>query len=174
MNLESEILKEHSKPQTLKIARWVGTDAKRFAELMELFLRGEYRVTQRAAWIVSQCSEAYPKLIGPWLRPMLKKMREIGVHDAVRRNVVRILQFVEIPRTLMGEVAADCFGFLNDVHTPAAVKAFSMTVLARIAQREPDLKQELELVIRQMLPYGGAAIQARARQVLKELVKIEK
>jgi hypothetical protein len=172
LNLESEILKEHSKRQTLKIARWVGGDGKRFAELMGLFLRGEYRVTQRSAWIVSQCAEAHPKLIGPWLRPMLKKMRSLGVHDAVRRNVVRILQFVEIPRALMGEIAADCFGFLNDVHTPVAVKAFSMTVLARIAQREPSLKQELELVIRRMLPYGGAAIQARGRHVLKTLKRI--
>lgn len=172
MNLESEILKEHSKRQTLKIARWVGSDRKRFAELMELFLRGEHRVTQRAAWIVSHCADAHPKLIDPWLRPMLKKMREPGVHDAVPRNVVHILQFVEIPRALMGEIAADCFGFLNDVHTPIAVKAFSMTVLARIAEREPGLKQELELVIRQLLPYGGGAIQARGKQVLRELNKI--
>ncbi len=172
VNLEAEILKEHSKRNSVRIARWIGGDARRFAQLMELLLRGEYRVTQRAAWIVSTCADSHPDLIGPWLKPMLKKMREPGVHNAVPRNVVRIFQFIEIPRPLMGETASACFAFLNDAQAPIAVKANAMTVLARIAQREPDLRHELELVVRQMVPYGGAAIQARAKQVLKMLERL--
>ncbi len=37
MNLRSEILKEHSKKQTDKIVRYIGTDQKKFDELVELF-----------------------------------------------------------------------------------------------------------------------------------------
>ncbi len=97
MDLESEILKEHSKRQMVRIAKWVGNDRKRFKQLMDLFLHGEFRVTQRAAWIISECYELNPQLVIPWLPAMIKKMQEPGVHDAVRRNVVRLLQFVEIP-----------------------------------------------------------------------------
>ncbi|HXX64670.1 MAG TPA: hypothetical protein VEO56_12815, partial [Bacteroidota bacterium] len=52
---------------------------------------------------------------------------------------------------------------------PVAIKALSLSVIARIARREPELQRELRLVIEQQLPYAGAAIRARARHVLREL-----
>ena len=49
MNLHAAILKEHTKAQTDRIVKYVGNDPKRFAELMQLFLKGEPRVVQRSA-----------------------------------------------------------------------------------------------------------------------------
>lgn len=169
MNLELEILKEHSKHQTEKIARWIGRDEKRFAELMMLFFNGEYRVAQRASWIISHCAEQHPDITIPWLSKMIAKASEENVHDAVKRNVVRILQFVPIPKNLQGKAVNLCFDFLHSIHAPVAVKVFSMTVLANIASKQPALKREITMVIEEMLPYGGAAIRARARKVLKQL-----
>jgi hypothetical protein len=171
MNLEAEILKEHSKRQSVKIAKWVGNDPKRFEELMNLFLRGEYRVTQRSAWIVGHCAENYPELITPWLKAMIAKTREPGVHDAVKRNVVRILQNIDIPTPLLGTIVSLCFDYLTAVDTPIAVKVFSMTVLANVAKRKPDLKRELKITLEHMLPYSRAALCARGRMVLKQLSK---
>jgi hypothetical protein len=131
MNLESEILREHSRVQALRLARWVGSDRQRFRNLMTCFLRGDYRTTQRSAWIVGICAERHPELVGPYLGKMLGRMQEPGVHDAVRRNVIRLLQTAEIPRSLLGTVADICFRYLAAADTPIAVKAFSMTVLAR-------------------------------------------
>jgi hypothetical protein len=42
-----------------------------------------------------------------------------------------------------------------------------MTVLSKIADKQPALKKELELTIQQMLPYTTPAFRARAKQVLK-------
>ena len=50
---------------------------------------------------------------------------------------------------------------------PIAVRTFSITVLARIAQEEPALRKELEIIVRQMLPYATAAFRARAKKILK-------
>lgn len=169
MVLEAEILKEHSKRQAVKISRWIGDDEERFAELMNLFLTGEYRVVQRSAWIVSLCAEHYPPLITPWMTKMVAKASEKNVHDAVKRNVVRVLQFVNIPKKIQGRVANLCFDFLRSIDAPVAVKAFSMTVLANIAADEPDLKREIALTVEAMLPYGGPGIRARAKKVLKQL-----
>jgi hypothetical protein len=44
-----------------------------------------------------------------------------------------------------------------------------MTVLQKISDREPDLKRELKTSIELMLPYGGGAIHARAKRILKKL-----
>jgi hypothetical protein len=169
MDLETEILNEHSKRQAVRIARWIGDDRTRFRELMQLFLHGEYRVTQRSAWIVNICAERNPTLIRPYIKKMIARMQELEVHDAVRRNVVRILQFIDIPPDLLGTVATVCFEYLYSPKAPIAVKAFSMTVLANIAKKEPDLKREIRLAIEYQLPHSSVGTCARARHVLKSL-----
>jgi hypothetical protein len=169
MHLEAEILKEHSKRQTVRIARWIGPDKRRFRQLMELLLHGDYIVTQRAAWILTYCYESHPELITPWLPVLLKKMQEPGVHDAVKRNVVRMLSCIDLPKSLLGSVTSLCFDYLNAVDTPIAVRVHSMSVLQRVAEIEPDLKHELQTAIELMLPYVGPALQARGKIVLKQL-----
>jgi hypothetical protein len=167
MDLESEILGEHSRRQAERIATWVGRDRKRLSRLIQLFLTGEYRVTQRAAWPISICSDRHPAMVRPYLHQLVRRAQDPGVHDAVRRNVVRILQTANIPGDLLGTVATLCFNYLSDAHAPIAVKASSMTVLGQIAQREPDIGRELRLVIEQQLPFGSAGFRARAKRVLK-------
>jgi hypothetical protein len=169
MNLESEILKEHSRRQAERIASWVGSNRKRMNSLMKLFLTGEYRVTQRAAWPISICADRHPAMISSYIPQLVRRMQDPGVHDAVKRNVVRILQTADIPEELLGTVATLCFGYLCGADEPVAVKCFSMTVLGRITQREPDLGRELRLVIEQQLPFGSAGFRARAKQVLSML-----
>lgn len=169
MHLDSEILKEHSKHNTVRIARRIGNDKKRFKQLMDLFLKGEYRVTQRSAWIVSHCADEHPALILPYLNKMIDRMMEPDVHTAVRRNVVRLLQNIEIPPSLAGKVATICFELLASQKEPVAVKCFSMTVLANIAKQEPDLKNEIRLMIEQQMPWGTGGFQSRGKKILREL-----
>jgi hypothetical protein len=169
MDLETEILREHSKRQTVRIARWIGPDKRRFRQLMELLLHGEHVVTQRGAWILSSCYELHPQLVTPWLSALLKKMQEPDVHDALKRNVVRLFACVDIPKPLLGTVTSLCFEYLNSVDAPIAVKVHSMSVLQKVAEKEPDLKRELQTSIELMMPYVGAALRARGRIVIKQL-----
>ena len=169
MDIESEILKEHSRRQADRIVSWIGGDAGRFRRLMDLFLRGEYRITQRSAMAVGICAERNPALVRPYIGRMLTRMEEPGVHVAVRRCVVRLLQDVDIPEGLLGRVAALCFKYLSAGDSPVAVKCFSMTVLARIAEKEPDLGREIRRVIEQQFPYGSGGFRSRAARVLKGL-----
>ena len=168
MNLEAAILKEHSKNNTLRIARWIGNDKQRFRELMDLFLKGEYRVTQRAAWIVRHCADRDHSLVAPYLDKMLDRMLAPDVHVAVKRNAVGILQGIDIPKRLRGKVATICFDFLES-NEPIAVRVLSMSVLANIAKCEPDLNKELRLIIEQRMPWEGPAFHARAKRILKQL-----
>ncbi|MBC8047896.1 MAG: hypothetical protein H7Y00_13950 [Fimbriimonadaceae bacterium] len=169
MNLIEEILKEHSKKQALKIVKWVSNDKKKFHLLMQLFLTNEYRVTQRSAYAISICADKNTALIKPYLRKMLLKTKEPGIHDAVKRNVVRILQFIDIPKNLQGLTATICFDLLASIDEPIAVKCFSMSVLSNLAQKEPDLKNELLLLIEEQLPYAKAGFKSRAKKVIKQL-----
>ncbi|MEP7171276.1 MAG: hypothetical protein ABI855_18050 [Bacteroidota bacterium] len=168
MNLREEILKEHSKKQTMKLVKFIGNDAKKFKMLMNLFFNDEYRVVQRSAWVVNNCAENYPELIKPFIKKMIAYLQK-PVHDAVRRNTVRILQFIDIPKNLTGQVATVCFDLLQSKTEPVAVKIFSMTVLAKICKTEPGMKNELRLLIEQQLPYSTAGFLSRAKKILKQL-----
>lgn len=169
MDLEAAILYEHSRRQVDKIADWIGNDKRRFKELMDLLLHGEYRMTQRSAWVVSACAERHPELITPWLKRMVARSEEPGIHVAVKRNVLGILECAEIPKSLLGHVVSRCFDYLTSEDEAIAVRAYSMMILLRASQSEPDLENELRAAVETMLPHAGPAIRARARMVLKKL-----
>jgi hypothetical protein len=169
MEIEAELLKEHSRRQADRIVSWIGADAKRFKQLMDLFLGGEYRLTQRSAMAVGIFAGRHPAMIAPYLGRMLARMEEPGVHIAVRRCVVRTLREIDIPAGQLGRVATLCFGYLTSGDSPVAVKAFAMTVLARIARTQPDLGRELRLVIEQQMPYGSSGFRSCAARVMREL-----
>ncbi len=168
MNLREEILREHSKAQTLKIVNYIGNDKERFAELMNLFLGNTYRVTQRAAWVVSNCAEAHPELIKPYLKRMLNYLSK-PVHDAVKRNTIRTLQDIAIPKKLQGKATDICFQFLCSNDETIAVKVFSMTVLHNLSKEHPDLKNELRIAIEEQMPYASAGFKSRGKKILKAL-----
>lgn len=171
MRLKEEILKEHSKAHIVYLANKIGPDQEAFDELIALFLGDEYRVTQRAAWVVTHCVEAQPWLIEKHLKPIIENLQN-PVHDAVKRNTIRIIQSMDIPEELLGLSAELCFQFLNSGTEPVAIKAFSMTVLFNIVKKYPDLKDELKMSIEDQLPYGSAGFKSRGRKILKSLEKI--
>jgi hypothetical protein len=167
MNLRKEILKEHSKRQTDKIIRYIGTNQERFDKLVELFLKGEYRVTQRAGWPLSNISIAHPDMIKKHLKKLLLNIKKPNLHNAVVRNTFRLLQFVEIPKSLPGLATDVCFNhYFNDRKQPIAIRVFSMTVLGNLCKEYPELKNELKVSIEDSLPYATAGFKARARKVL--------
>ncbi|WP_205511409.1 hypothetical protein [Longitalea arenae] len=170
MDLLKAIQKEHSKAQCEKIVRYVGGDKTRFAELMQLFLKGDYRVTQRAGWPLSICVEKHPELITPYFKQLLPLLKKPDVHIAVVRNTVRLLQFVAIPKTYHGELMNTCFEFVADPQTAPAVKASALTILENLSVLYPDIKPELKLIIEERWPYESAAFHTRARKILKRMI----
>ena len=103
------------------------------------------------------------------MKAIIRHLKTPGLHDAVKRNTVRILQFITIPRSLQGQAAAICFDLFQNTEEPVAVRVFSMSVLARIAHDQPELKSELKILIEDHLPYASAGFLSRARKVLKQL-----
>jgi hypothetical protein len=156
----------HTKNNTMRVVRYVGSDGKKFAALMEIFFHGEYRMTQRAAWPVSYCVKDQPELIKPYLNKCIDLLAEKQGHVAVRRNVVRLLQYVEIPQRLKGKVYSHCVDLIDDLKEAIAVKAFALTVATKIAKSDPALIRELQLVVKKHLPHTTVAFHKRSLDIL--------
>jgi hypothetical protein len=171
MDIREALLKEHSRRQTLKVAAYAGGDSKRFAKMMKLFLGNEYRITQRASWAVTWCVINDPVLLRPWIGKLIGGLSRKAIHDAVKRNSLRVLCNVDIPERYQGELVEICFCFMKDKDEPIAVKVFAMTILGNICLKQPGLKSEVILTIGEMLPYASPAVKARAKKILRLLQK---
>jgi hypothetical protein len=166
MDIHSALLDVHSKDQAVKISEYIGDDKERFAELAYLFLDGDCRTMQCACWPLSHCVERNPALAYPYLERLVDMLPRKDVHDAVRRNTARMLQYVDIPEPMQGKVYDLCVERVDDPSEPVAVRVFAMAVAARIARDEPDLIGELKLIVEKHMPHTTAAFHSRARKIL--------
>lgn len=172
MDLKEEILKEHSKKQALKIAGWIGNDKKRFSRLLDLFLHAEYRVVQRSAWIISHVTDKYPDIAIANLKLLVNRLYDNNIHVAVKRNVVRVLQKMDIPEHLQAKVMNKCIEYITDPKETVAVRCFSMTVLANLAKEYPEIKNEANEVINICMKNSTPGLRVRARNIQKELAEV--
>jgi len=166
-NLREQILKEHSKAQCTKIVKWVGTSQTRFDALFHLFLNDEYRVAQRSAWPVSYCVMAHPVFIKKHWSKLIKNLQKANLHDAVKRNSVRLLQDIPIPKKYQGQIMDICFRFVASPTEAVAIKAFSLSVLRQLSKQYPEIIPEIKLLIEEQLPHQTAAFKSRAKSFLK-------
>ncbi|MCC6865790.1 MAG: hypothetical protein IT280_06475 [Ignavibacteria bacterium] len=169
MDIRKEVLKEHSKSQTLKIAAWIGNDELRFRQFLQIFLHDEYRVVQRISWVLSSVAEAHPKLVNKSIGKIIKRLDDNDIHNAVKRNIMRVLQFINISPKYYAKVYDKCINYITNPNETIAVRCFAMKVASNIADKFPELKNELAETINFSLKTATAGIKARAKKVLKKL-----
>lgn len=172
MDIKVALLKEHSKTQAQKIAVWAGQSDDNFKELFDVFINGDYRLNQRAAWPLGMMGKKYPERITPYLGKLINNLTKPNLHDAVKRNTIRLLQDIEAPEEYMGTLADVCFDYLANPKEAVAIKVFSMSVLHNITKHYPDMKNELKMLIEGQLDTESAAFRSRGSKILKALDKL--
>lgn len=169
MDLEKEILKTQSRKQADHIIKWVGDDEERFAQLVELFFKGEYRLTQQAAWPMSYCIKNYPVLAKPYFKKFIDQLSSVDTVIAAKRNIVRLLQFTDVPKRYQGRLMDACFQFISSPDEAIAVKAFSLTVLDNLSSSYPEILSEIKSIIDMRWEYETPAFKTRAKKILQRM-----
>ena len=169
MNLILHLLKQkQSKKNRDAIIDTIYDNPNQMDILMDCFFDDSIRLCQHASWPVGIIGEQKPSLITPYLDKMIKAIKA-PKHEAIVRNTFRVLQFVDIPEELEGEVYDKCFQYLDDPKTPVAIRAFSMTVLTNLAIKYPALKEELVAIIELHYPTGSPGFKSRAKREIKRM-----
>ena len=172
MDIKEALLYEHSKTQRDKILKYIGDDAEKFDVLMVLFFGGEHNVSQRAAWVMSYCAEKYPVIIKPYLVKLVQHLDTNKIHDSIKRNTFRLLQYINVPKKAQGQLLHKCYEYILSKDEPPAIKAFAITVAFNICQQEPDLLNELKVIVDDLLEHSNSpAILSRCKQVKRFLKK---
>ncbi len=170
MDIKKRLEEEHSKTATVAIIRYIGTDKKKFKVLLDIFLKDEYRLTQRSAWALGDIGIKNPQLIKPYFSSLLKKLEEPGHHPSIYRNILRIFERAEIPEEHQSKLLDICLFHITDEKAPIAVRAFSITTATKIAKAYEELRQELLLILKDLGNFPQPpAISVRLKLALKEL-----
>ena len=172
MDLREEALREHSKRQVKKMAAWIGNNEDRFRQFLLLFLYDEYRVVQRISWVLSEIAESHPKLVEKNMGRIIKRLDDPDIHTAAKRNVIRVLQFLNIPKKYHARVFDHCLKFMGDPKKTIAVRVFSMTVAAKIAELYPELAKEVIECINVSMKSSSAGLCSRSKKELSKLKKL--
>jgi len=167
MELRDQLLKEHSRSNCDKIVRWIGNNQQRFDALFRLFLSDEYRVVQHAAWPLSYAVIDHPGLIKKHFNRLISNLSKPGIHDAVKRNTMRLLQDIDLPEKYHGVIMDTCFRYIAVPGEAAAVKAFSLTVLEKLSVSYPEIIPEIKLLVEECYEREKPSFKSRAKKFLK-------
>ncbi len=175
MNIYQQLETSHSKENSLKIVSYIGNDKIRFKELMDCFFLGakDYRVPQRAAHVVSLSFDKNPGLIYPYIPKLIQSLQKPDLKGALKRNILRVLQFCEIDEPLRGPLYSRSFELLAHPKEEIAIRAFAMTVLYNLTNYYPELKPELKAMIEMVLDEQNisAGVRSRGTKTLAQLNK---
>ena len=171
MNAVEVLAGGSSKRNIGSVVDHVGDDPKRFAALVKDYRRlsaAEKQMAMRIAWVMTQCVERHPQLAAPHIRTFAREIKRKDIHGGAKRNIVRLLQFIDVPPQLQADVYTSCLDLIADISEPVAVRAFAITVARRVAGHHIELQNELRAVVEMFADDPSPAFQSRARLILKE------
>ena len=168
MDIRAELLREHSKVQTLRICEYIGQDVKRYGLLMDLFFSNEHLVSQRAAWVMRIVARRHSFLFAPYIEKATAHLHQPQLHDAVIRNILRLFSEIPLPESVQGELVDICLSNIQHAKQPGAIKAFSITVLQQLCHLYPELAAEVSPLLKERMAYETPAFKVRAIRFLKD------
>ncbi len=173
MNIEQALLGEHSKEWARAISNHIGNNTQRFAVLAKIFFGDNKLLTQRAAWIMSECYDLNPDLFANLIPQLIKHLLKPN-HEAVKRHTTRILLTAPIPKKSHALLIELCTKYLLDSNEAIATKANALTILSNMCKLYPELKNETLEIIKMMENNDlTPALLFRVKHAKKQLNKIK-
>lgn len=167
------ILNSDAKKQIIDSAAEIaGTDKTCFDELMRISLYENYPLNMRAIRVVEICTLKKHDLFLPYLTKSVMSFPEMKIGGLKRIFPKIFTLFVDKMTEEEISVLIDtCFKQILDKNEEPAVRANSMTLMAKTAEIIPEIKIELQSVLEYIIDESPASIKARANNILKKLNK---
>lgn len=172
MNLKTKFTQRLNKTCISLLAKKTAFDQKLLNELISLMRDPENIISMQASWVFTHATEINPAITLSQLKKivfLLEKSQSV----AVKRNICRSLQFLDIPETCQGKVYTLCFAFAANTSEAIAIRAFSLTILFNIALKHTDLVRELTILMQEVSKEDVPAIKSRTCHLLKAINRLQ-
>ena len=172
MDFVETLKTESSRALVDLVASAVGNNPTHFKTVFDLCFESRYPVSMRASWVIQACCENYPELINPYIQNLFEKIKDSKV-DGVKRNFLKIIsEHTELKQIKDAGLLIDtCFNWLYSPDSAIAIKYYSMNIIYRYCEIEPDLKNEFCIVLEEITEHSSKGLKSRIRKILKELKK---
>ena len=171
MSLSDIIMAEHSKAQAEMIADIIVQKPDLLEELLEIIFAEKEPLSRRAAWPLRFIHENDEQLLASKLPMIVKQLPKVK-SVAVQRNLLYILAYSDIPEPCQGELLQYSSQVLLDRGSPVASLIYSLDIFYNIAKSEPDLLNELKLIIELLLPNATPGVRSKSVKTLKKIERL--
>ncbi len=125
----------------------------------------------RSAWVLAELVKDYKGLlarIAPYSRKIIDSFT-VFKHPGQKREYMKVMQLLNLQEEEMGLLLNLCFDWLLDKEIDVAIRVHCMQIIYEFSLKEPDLQQELKVILEQEMDYGSAGFRGRARKILKKI-----
>lgn len=169
----SDIAALRSTQSVKALANSCSLDPEAFDSLLLYCSDANKHIATYASWTATHAFDMQPDVVGEKQIEWLFRALETTQFNAVRRNLMRILQTAHLNPDHVCKAADYAFQYFKDPKQDIAVRAFSVTVLENCLYSLPEIAEEAAFVIERELPYTGPAIRARSMRFLKTRSKMK-
>lgn len=166
----TELLPDTGKRTAIHAAEVAIKNKRLMTQLLHTAFTEKHPMSTRAANTLEIIDHKRPDLIRPLYNKIINAFPSFSV-DGQKRCLLKIFtrHVNELDEELLGLLLNVCFNFLSSSSESVGVKAYSMMILFDISKREPDIKNELAVIIQNQFEESSKAFQSLGRKILKKL-----
>lgn len=168
-NIEEQLKIEMSRANIDFVVNEIIQDISLLDQVWDLVFIGKPPIQMRATWAIEKIAAKFPEILDKKMSKIIKFLPE-SPNDGTRRILVKLLLIGNIPKKYQGKAYGICFDWFFLKHSSIGVKAYSLEVLYKIAQENPELLNELVLVLEGIEENSQAALLAKKRNITKSIL----
>jgi hypothetical protein len=167
MNLKELLDPFPMKKEAELVAHRIAEEPEYVNQLWEIAISNE-KHSWRATWLMDKVYLINQDLIRPYLPQIIDMIPDLE-DESKQRQFLKLISMEPLPKNISGSFINKCFDLLIASTTAVAVKVHAMQILFNFTQTEPDLKNELALIIEEQMENGTAGFCSRGKKLLKKL-----
>ena len=169
-HLVNLLRERHSKSYVFALAQRICKGEYSIEDLIENMSSKDIEFRKHASWLLQHTYDICPRSFDRYASQLYTLLSQ-SQHDSEKRSLLRVFYDIPIDVKMEGALFDLCLGFVENHEEAIAVRAFSISVLCRIAKSYPDLNAEIQVLLRSYLDIDIPAIKSRAKSGLKYLQK---
>ena len=170
MTLSELILSDYNRVHADFVADYIITNPELMPEMLELVFKLEEPLSRRAAWSFRIISQKKVSIVEPFVNELINKIRDVN-DVPILKLILAVLVETDIPQEYHGEILQFTSEILTDSNSSIASLIYSMDIFYKLSLKEPDLLNELRLMLEQILPYGSPGVKNKCGRLIRRITK---
>lgn len=170
-NFKSIFNSRLSKKQIAEISEMVSHSEELFNEMIDVILFGKDQSAFMASWAMGYAGIKRPEWFYDRLPEIFERL-ENPAHESVIRNTLRVIWKTKIPKNMEGIITQKCIEWIENKESSIATQAFSIHVLSKIIEHEPELCNEIRDIVESILPFASSGVANSGEKLLKKIRKM--